>query len=41
MVAASYEPKKIATNPICYQAVRQTINDLYKDEVLREHGISV
>jgi hypothetical protein len=41
MVAAGYEPKKIATNPLCYQAVRQTINDLYKDEILREHGISV
>jgi hypothetical protein len=41
MIAAGYEPKKIATNPLCYQAVRQTIVDLYKDEVLREHGISV
>lgn len=41
MRAVGYEPKRIATNPLCYQAVRQTVADLYKDEVLREHGIAV
>jgi hypothetical protein len=41
IVAAGYEPKKIATNPLGYQAVRQTVVDLFKDEVLRRHGISV
>jgi len=41
MVGAGYEPRKIATNSLCYQAVRQTIMDLYKNEVLQQHGISV
>lgn len=40
VVAAGYEPKKIATNLLAYQAVRQAITDLYKDELLKEAGIS-
>ena len=39
--AAGFEPKKIATNLLCYQAMRQAISDLYKDELLREAGITV
>jgi hypothetical protein len=38
---AGYETKKIATSYICYQAMGQAIKDLYKDELLKEHGISV
>lgn len=41
LTAAGYEPKKIATNLLCYQATRQAVNDLYKDELLREAGIPV
>jgi AIPR protein len=41
VIAAGYEPKKIATNPICYQAVRQKVTDLFKDELLKEAGISL
>jgi hypothetical protein len=33
--------KKIATNPLCYQAVRQTVTDLFKDELLEKAGIAV
>lgn len=40
IVAKDYAPKKIATDPLCYQAVRQAVNDLYKDELLRNAGIS-
>jgi hypothetical protein len=38
---AGYETKKIATSYICYQAMSQAIKDIYKDELLKEHGISV
>jgi hypothetical protein len=41
VIAAGYEPKKIATNLLAFQAVRQAVNDLYKDELLKEAGISV
>lgn len=40
VVAAGYEPKKVATNLLAYQAVRQSVNDLYKDELLKEAGIT-
>ena len=40
IVAAGYEPKKVATNLLTYQAVRQTVTDLYKDELLKEAGIT-
>lgn len=40
IVAAGYEVKKIATNTITYQATRQAVTDLYKDDLLREHGIT-
>jgi len=40
MVAAGNEPKKIATNLLAYQAMRQAVTDLYKDELLREAGIT-
>lgn len=39
MKEAGYEAKKIATNLICYQAMRQTVVELYKDELLREAGV--
>jgi len=39
MKEAGYEVKKIATNLICYQAMRQTVVELYKDELLREAGV--
>jgi hypothetical protein len=38
---AGYDVKKIATNPLCYQAVRQTVTDLFKDELLQKAGIAV
>ena len=41
VIAAGYEPKRIATNPICYQAVRQKVTDLFKDELLQKAGISL
>jgi hypothetical protein len=41
IIAAGYEPKKIATNPLCYQAVRQKVSELFKDDLLRQAGISV
>jgi len=40
IVAEGYVPKKVATNLLCYQAVRRTVSDLYKDELLREAGIT-
>ncbi len=40
ITAAGFEVKKIATNPLCYQATRQAVSDLYKDELLREAGIT-
>jgi hypothetical protein len=40
IVAKDYAPKKIATDPLCYQAVRRAVTDLYKDELLRDAGIS-
>ncbi len=39
MKEAGYDVKKIATNLICYQAMRQAVLDLYKDELLVEHGV--
>ncbi len=41
VVAAGYEPKKIATNPLCYQAVRQKVTDLFKNELLLKAGIEI
>jgi hypothetical protein len=41
IIAAGYEPKTIATNPLSYQAVRQAVSDLFKDDLLREAGIAV
>jgi AIPR protein len=41
IISAGYEPRKIATNPLCYQAVRQAVTDLFKDDLLRKAGISV
>ncbi len=40
MKEAGYDVKKIATNIICYQAMRQVVVDLYKDELLSEAGLS-
>ncbi len=39
IVAEGYAPKKVATNLLCYQSVRRTVSDLYKDELLKEAGI--
>ena len=36
-----FEAKKVAQSPTCYQAVRQSINDFYKDELLKNAGIDV
>ena len=36
-----YETKKVATNLLCYQATQHAVNDLYKDELLKEAGIEV
>ncbi len=41
VIAAGYEPKKIATNPLCYQAVRQKVVDIYKNELLLKAGIEI
>jgi len=41
LTAVGYEPKKVATNLICYQAMRQAVTDLYKDEIIREAGLTV
>lgn len=41
LTAAGYETKKVATNLICYQAMRQAVTDLYKDEIIREAGLTV
>jgi AIPR protein len=38
--AAGYDSKKVATNLICYQAMRQGVTDLYKDQLLKEAGIN-
>jgi len=34
-----HDTRKIATNLICYQAMRQAVTDLYKDQLLKEAGI--
>jgi hypothetical protein len=39
--AAGFEPKKIATSLICYQAISAAVKDVYKDELLKEAGISL
>ena len=41
MTSAGYEVKKIATNILCYQATKQAVLDLYKDELLRGAGVQV
>ena len=41
MSAVGYETKKIAANLLCYQATQQAVNDLYKDELLKEAGIEI
>ena len=41
IIAAGYEPKKIAQNPLCYQAVRQKVTELFKDDLLRKAGIPI
>jgi hypothetical protein len=38
---AGYDAKKIATNPLCYQTVRQKVADLFKTELLLKAGISI
>lgn len=38
---AGYDVRKVATNLICYQAMRQTVLELYKDELLRKAGVDV
>ncbi len=35
------ETRKVATDPLCYQAMRTAVTDLYKDELLSEAGIAV
>ena len=34
-----YDSRKVATNLICYHAMRQAVTDLYKDQLLKEAGI--
>jgi hypothetical protein len=41
LAAVGYDTKRIATNPICYQAMRQAVTDLYKDEIIREAGLTI
>lgn len=41
MENTGFDSKKIAQSPTCYQAVRHAVTDLYKDELLKEAGISV
>ncbi len=41
MESTAFDSKKIAQSPTSYQAVRHTITDLYKDELLKSHGIPV
>lgn len=36
-----YDTKKVATNLICFQAMRQAVTDLYKDEIIRQAGLTV
>ena len=40
VMQAGYVPKAVATNLLCYQAMRRAVSDLYKDELLREAGIT-
>lgn len=41
LTAVGYETKKVATNMICYQAMRQAVTDIYKDEIIREAGLEL
>jgi hypothetical protein len=41
LTGVGYDVKKVATNLICYQAMRQAVNDLYKDQIIREAGLTV
>jgi hypothetical protein len=41
LTAVGYDTKKVATNLICYQAMRQAVTDLYKDQIIREAGLTV
>lgn len=41
LTAVGYDTKKVATNLICYQAMRQAVTDLYKDEIIRQAGLTV
>jgi hypothetical protein len=41
LTAVGYDTKKVATNLICYQAMRQSVTDLYKDEIIREAGLTL
>jgi hypothetical protein len=41
LTAVGYDTKKVATNVICYQAMRQAVTDLYKDQIIREAGLTV
>ncbi len=41
LTGVGYDTKKVATNLICYQAVRQAVTDLYKDQIIREAGLTV
>jgi hypothetical protein len=38
---AGYEPKKVATSLICFQAMSAAVKDVYKDELLQEAGIKL
>lgn len=41
LTLVGYDTKKVATNLICYQAMRQAVTDLYKDQIIREAGLTV
>jgi hypothetical protein len=36
-----FDTRRIASNALCYQAVRQSVTDLFKDDVLRRHNIAI
>lgn len=41
MKEAQHEVKKIATSVLCYQSMRQTVTEFYKDDLLRSLGHKV
>ncbi len=36
-----HETKRVASDTLCYQAMRSTVTGLYKDELLKEAGITI